>query len=102
MIDFELLHPRMTKAALGYIPYWLSVDNPKSAREQLDEGYTFGGWQPFEGFKLAPDNSLHYPGDPPTVPLAQAKLRDELVVFYPHSWVAVIQPDRSFEVCRMD
>lgn len=56
----------------------------------------------FKGFTLADDNSLVYPGDPPVQPLAQAKLRHELVVFYPHSWVAVIQPDRSFEVCRMD
>lgn len=102
MIKFELLHPRMTQAHLGFIPQWLSVDNPKSAREQLNDGYAFGGWDPFKGFTLNDDNSLSYPGDPPQKPLAQAKLRDELVVFYPSSWVAVIQPDRSFEVCRMD
>lgn len=102
MIKFELLNPRMTQEHLGFIPYWLSVDNPKSAREQLNDGYRFGGWQPFQGFRLKPNNSLAYPGDPDQKPLAQAKLRDELIVFYPSSWVAVIQPDRSFEVCRMD
>lgn len=102
-LEWELLHPQMTMDNLGYIPYWLSEDNPKSAREQLDDGYRrFGGWQPFNGFKLEADNRLLYPNDPPTIPLAQTKLRDELIVFYPHSWVAVIQPDRSFEVCRMD
>jgi len=42
------------------------------------------------------------PGDPPFKPLAQAKLRDELIVLYEADFVAVIQPDRSFEVARMD
>jgi hypothetical protein len=102
MIDWEFLHPRMTIEHLGYIPYWLNLNNPKSAREQLNQGYVFGGWRPFEGFKLRSDNALLYPGDPPIEPLAQAKLRHELICFYPFSWVAVIQPDRSFEVCRMD
>lgn len=102
MIEWEFLHPKMTLEHLGYIPDWLSEANPKSAREQLNDGYAFGGWRPFRGFKLRHDNALLYPGDPPTIPLAQAKLRDELIVFYSHSWVAVIQPDRSFEVCRMD
>ncbi len=102
MIKFELLHPRMTQAHLGFIPQWLSEGNPKSAAQQLHDGYAFGGWDPFQGFTLNKDNSLSYPGDPPQRPLAQAKLRDELIVFYPSSWVAVIQPDRSFEVCRMD
>lgn len=86
----------------GFIPVWLSEANPKSAREQLDDGYKFGGWQPFEGFTLGEDDSLLYPDDPPQPPLIEWRLRDERVVLYPHSWVAVIQPDRSFEVCRMD
>jgi hypothetical protein len=101
-LKWKMLHPRMTIEHLGYIPGWLSEDNPKSAREQIDAGYVFGGFQPFEGFRLEADNSLSYPGDPPTQPLAQARLREELIVFYPHSWVAIIQPDRSFTVARID
>lgn len=102
MLNWTFYHPRMTLAHLGYIPQWLSEANPKPAREQLNDGYRFGGWQPFSGFTLRDDNSLAYPGDPITRPLASAKLRDETIVFYPSCWVAVIQPDRSFEVCRMD
>ena len=102
MMVWEFLHPQMTIEHLGFIPAWLNPTNPKSAREQLNNGYKFGGWQPFQGFSLNKDNSLSYPGDPDIKPLAQAKLRDELVVFYPHSWVGVIQADRTFEVCRMD
>lgn len=101
-LQWEMLHPKMTLRHLGYIPGWLSPSDPKSAREQLSEGYKFGGWQPFKGFTLNDDNSLSYPGDPPIKPLAKAQLRDETIVFYDHSWVAVIQKDRSFEVCRMD
>ena len=101
-VIWEFLDPRVTPAHLGYIPAWLSYDNPKSAREQINDGYRFGGWSPFKGFRLAGDNSLHYPGDPPMSPLAQAWLRDELILFYPHSWVGVVQRDRSFEVARID
>lgn len=87
---------------IGYLGDFLSEGDPRPAREQFNENYVYGGWQPFEGFTLGPDNSLNYPGDPPMRPIAKAKLRDELIFLYPHAWVAVIQPDRSFEVCRMD
>jgi len=101
-VEWKLLHPRMTMEHLGFIPAWLRDDNPKSAKQQLHEGYPFGGFQPFQGFRLLENNALVYPGDPPQQPLAEASLRDELIVFYPSSWVAVIQKDRSFEVARFD
>jgi hypothetical protein len=101
-VEWKLLHPKMTLEHLGYIPGWLRGEDPRSAREQIDAGYLFGGFQPFEGFRLEADNSLSYSGDPPIRPLAEARFRDELVVFYPHSWVAIIQPDRSFAVARID
>lgn len=104
MKAFELLDPRMTQEHVGFIPFFLDEDDPRPAREQLDAHYQHGGgWSPFKGFTLNPDNSLQYPGDPPTRPLAQTTLHnEELIVFYDYSWVAIIQPDRSFEVCRMD
>lgn len=102
MLNWELLHPRMTEEHLGYLPSFLFESDPRSAKEQFNERYTFGGFRPFEGFKLGEDNSLRYPGDPPMFPLAQVKLRDELIVLYRHAWVAIIQKDRSFEVARMD
>lgn len=96
-------HPSMSSEQLGELPYMLNSNNPKSAREQLNDGYPHGGgWNPFNGFCLGKNNSLTYPGDPPLKPLAEAKLREETIILYSHSWVAIIQPDRSFEVCRMD
>jgi hypothetical protein len=88
---------------LGFLPDMLSERNPARAREQLHHGYAHGGgWDPFKGHELLADNSLKYPGDPSLPPLAQTKLRDELIILYQHSWVAIIQPDRSYEICRMD
>jgi hypothetical protein len=103
ILEWKMLHPKMTMAHLGYIPFWLHENDPRTAREQLNAGYQFGGWSPFHGWtELKEDNTLVYPNDPPLKPLAEARLRDELIVFYDHAWVAVIQADRSFEVCRMD
>jgi hypothetical protein len=101
-LSVKILHPRATMEHLGMIPLWLDERNPKSAREQLNDAYPFGGWDPFTGFRLGDDNSLRFPGDPPQRPIAEMRLRDECILMYEHSWVAIIQPDRSFEVCRMD
>jgi len=93
--------------AAGFIPQWLSEHNPMSAVEQIDKSYGHGGgWNDFAGFKLeSKENgyySLLYPGDPPTRELSRATLRDEKIVLFQHSWVAVIQPDGSFRVARID
>jgi hypothetical protein len=102
MIHFILLHPKMTQEHLGFLPDFLSPGDPRPAAEQFDANYHFGGWTPFKGFKLLEDNSLKYPGDPKMPPLAKAQLRDELILFYESAWVAIIQPDSSFEVARLD
>lgn len=88
--------------ALGYIKGVLDDEDPRSAKEQLHESYAHGGgWQPFKGFELTDDDGLKYPGDPVQLPVSTAKLRDEVIHLYPSAWVAIIQPDRSFEVSRM-
>lgn len=96
-------HPRMTLEALGYIPSFLNERDPRPAREQFDAHYQHGGgWVPFNGFVMLPDGSLKYPDDPPLPILAETKLRDETIRYYPHSWVCIIQPDGSHEISRMD
>lgn len=99
--DWEMLDPRMTIDHLGYLPTFLSDDDPRPAKEQFAANYV-GGWRPFKGFEMEKDHSISYPGDPTFSPLAQTKLRDELILFYPSSWVAIIQPDGKHEICRMD
>lgn len=104
MILFEKVHPKAKPEMLGYIPSFLSEQNPKPAKEQLHQNYLHGGgWQPFEGFTLNQKTlNLHYPGDPPVLALAKGKLRDETIVVYQFAWVAIIQPDGTYEVARMD
>jgi hypothetical protein len=96
-------HPQANLDHIGIIPDMLDWDNPKSAREQLDEGYRHGGgWWPMSKFKMDENDRLKYPGDPWLEPLVEIPLRDERIVIYQHAMVAIIQPDRSFEVSRMD
>ena len=100
--EWHQLHPNATPEMLGYIPSFLNENDPTPAREQFNENY-IGGWHPFQGFKLNTITlELEYPNDPPTVPLAYAEFRNEVIVVYQHAWVAIIQADGSFEVSRMD
>lgn len=100
---WELLHPRVTMDHLGYIPGFLNESDPRPAKAQIDDNYKFGGWQKFDGFRLSDNNVLCYPGDPPLKPLAQTRLHDkETILVYESAWVAIVQPDRSFEVARLD
>jgi hypothetical protein len=95
-------HPKTTIDHIGLIPSFLDENDPRPAREQLDEGYAHGGgWRPFKGHELT-DDGLVYPGDPPSPLLASTKLRDERILVFLHAWVAIVQPDGSFEVARMD
>jgi hypothetical protein len=86
----------------GYIPTFLSLDDPRSAIEQFNDNY-ISGWNKFNGFVLDKKKlTLKYPGDPAYKPIDKMKFRDETIVIYPHSWVMVLKADGTYEVCRMD
>lgn len=103
MMIFIPRHPRATLQDMGFIPGMLSEFDPRPAKEQLDSGYQHGGgWFPFEKFKMDNKENLIYPDDPPQRPIAELRLRNERIVLYENDWVAIIQSDGSFEVCRMD
>ena len=85
-ISFELKHPRATQEMLGLIPLFLSEHNPANALDQLHLAY----------------GNMQYPGDPETILLAEGRLRDEIIRIYVRAWVAIVQPDGTFEVSRMD
>jgi hypothetical protein len=87
---------------LGLIPSFLCPDDPRPARQQLDDGYRRdGGWRPMQGFSNT-KFILHYPGDTSCSPIAYIPFRDEIVTVYPYDIVAVFQADGSFEAARMD
>jgi hypothetical protein len=92
---------------VGYTPSFINPDSEDDAQTQLHRNYAHGGgWHDFDGFTLSDregdEPKLLYPGDPPTHAIAHWKLRDERIVLFEHAWVAIIQPDGSFRVARMD
>jgi hypothetical protein len=88
----------------GLVLTMLDTEDPRTAKEQLDAGYQHGGgWRHQDGFVHdAHTGSMAFPGDPPFEPRAAIRLRKELIVLYPYGYIAIIQPDHSFEICRMD
>ena len=88
--------------AAGGIPSFLNVHDTRPARVQFNENYAHGGgWCSFPGF-VRTENAIQYPGDPPREEIARAKLRDETIIIYQGAWVAIVQPDGSFDIARMD
>ena len=103
MLIWIAKHPLAHPDMLGFLPDMLSEADPRPAREQFHENYRHGGgWKPFKGHTMLPNGDLAYPGDPDTKLLYETKLRDETIRFYAYSWVAIIQPDGSHEISRMD
>lgn len=91
---------------LGYIPDIITELDERPVREQVADRYAHGGgFSPFGvgDWKLNSDTkTIQYPGDPPYKPLFSTQIRDEMVVLYDHSIVAVIQANGKFDVIRMD
>ena len=89
---------------LGFLPDILRSDDKRPVKAQLEDRYQHGGgWRPIPGLTMSASRTLRYPGDPPYRPSAITKIGDELVVFYQQaSLLAVIQPDKSFDVVRVD
>jgi hypothetical protein len=104
LIHFTMLDHRATQDDLGFIPMFLNPRDTRSAKEQFNTAYAHGGgWRKFEGFTMrASDRAIKYPGDPAFKPLAEGKLRNETILVYPHAWVAIVQPDGTYEIARMD
>lgn len=90
---------------LGTIPDMLCPSIPVSAVEQIDAAYRDigGGWRDTPGLQLNIEaGTLTYPDDPPRQLIAQGKLRDERILFFDGAWIAVVQPDESYRVARID
>lgn len=95
------LYNRATFDQLGFIPSFLSTDDPRPAAAQIADNY-IAGWSPFRGFTLLPNGNLSYPEDPPLQALWMGKLRDETLHFYEHEWFRITQADKTWEVARLD
>ncbi len=101
-VMLELVHPLATVDMLGFLPTWLDPADPRGAVDQFDEHYKrYGGWHDVPGWELRADR-LSYPGDPDRPLIAKMRLRDETVMFFQGAWTAVVQPDGSYRVARLD
>lgn len=86
----------------GYIPSFLDVDDPRGAKEQFNANYV-SGWHHFKGFTFDRDyGTIQYKDDPPLQPLSLMLFRDEKILRYRSAWILVLEPDDSWEICRMD
>ena len=100
--QWEMLHPRMNIDRMGYVPSFFDLDDPRPAKEQLNERYAHGGgFSSIRSFTMNGETLL-YPEDPPFLPLAKAQLNGEKLLFYQHAILAIVQSDGSFEVTRVD
>ncbi len=101
MLYFIPLRPGVD---LGYIPGFLSEDDPRPAREQINQHYAHGGgWRPFTGFTVSEDRMrLIGEGDPDMKALAVGFLRNEKLIFYEYEWLAIFQDDGSVEIARIN
>lgn len=101
------LHPRATPDHLGALATFIDIMDERSAKEQIEAAYPFGGWasNTIKGFKLdTKTGALSFPGDPDLVPLFGTVTRGgEVVTVYSHAIVSIVQPTTmEFEVARLD
>lgn len=94
---------------LGFIVLWFDPRSEKSAQEQANDGYLQTGGCPFlptkASFTLVEEDGeyrLEHPEDPPMRELARTKIRDETIVLFDYAWMAIIQPDGSHVISRVD
>lgn len=105
---WHLTHPKATPEMLGYLPYLVTDALDTPAREQLEITYAHGG-----GVRPNTTMTLHdwsepgkatltYPNDPPMEEIARAQRRDETLIFFDCSWLAIVQANGDYLITRMD
>ena len=119
MLKFEITDKSggFPPVSLGTLPLMFHPFSDDDAKTQIDKRYAHGG-----GFVDTPGFSLNdewkEPGeaiiqyyqeeaapeeqDPPLHELARAKLGEETLIFFPYAFLAIVQPDGSFQVTRVD
>ena len=87
----------------GYLPTLIQEDDPRSAFAQLKDRYN-PHIQPMRGFKVHHPQGgawLTYPGDPIIHEVSRARLRDEVLILFEHSWLLILTPGTE-TIVRVD
>lgn len=95
---------------MGYIPAFLNLDDPRPAKEQIDDNYQHGGgWfetsSKYELIDWKKDGKciLHFTTyHERNRELSRCKIRDETLIFFEGSWLAIVQPDGKTNMARVD
>lgn len=104
----------VNRVNLGLLPFFLTPLDQRPAAVQFNEryriggshshpGFTLGGWRPMPGFTMNEARYLDYPGDPALPPLAFTRLREEIIIVYQYSIIAILNQDTGdLSVARLD
>lgn len=96
---YEGAEPDALANACGLIPHFLDNEEEK-ALDCFNRHYPFGTHE-LVGAEIK-DGAMLYPNDPPLYPYMEVAHGNEMVYIYPHAFVAIVQPDGSSYVTRMD
>ena len=105
LTDYAKKYRLTLEDCVSDIKYFASEQNKQPLSEQLNKMYQHGGgWRPVEGFQITNKETfeLTYPEDPPLIPLATAKFRNQTICVYRYAFVAIFEEDGSFQIARMD
>ena len=104
MLHFTPLVKGFNENMAGDLRFFANENSDTPLNKQINKAYSFGGgWNPLNGFEFNQETKgIKYPGDPELLPLAVATFKEQQVYLYHYSWVAIVNPDKSFEVSRVD
>ena len=97
----------------GLLPEIIWQDDPRPAREQFNDRYAHGGgWNPMKGwlFKPGPDGeaTLVFQSNDEEDDaeeyreMSRTTINSEILILFDCEFLAIVQPDGSFEVDRVD
>lgn len=98
------MRPGYRPEDIGFVPYFFEAGDERHPAEQIAERYAHGGgWTPQEGFTIEEDGLRYKDG-------AKDRLLFSFMVhghpqtlhLYECAWLAIVEPDGSFAVSRVD
>jgi hypothetical protein len=96
--------------AAGMLPEILRPDDPRPVKEQLNDRYSHGGgFMASKGFTFKKEGdkailSYEIEDDDPEIyqEWSRSKVNDEELYLFDASFMAIVQPDGTYEVTRVD
>lgn len=110
VLEVWIISPGFDLERLGLLPELVeSPANGQTLAQHIDQSYAHGGgWRSFGAdwsldLRDGVPASLTFPGDPAMPEVARfATKQRELFILFTNEFCAIVQPDGSFSVARMD